>query len=115
MIYNDLTFGNHIPPGWDRSGSDGGSTSTGVSIPASAMKEILALRAELAKVLVDKPITVHLAQAKGQTMEEIRNNFYQSGLYKMGDASLYWINEGDLTMLTIFGNVVYCDGTETNP
>lgn len=101
-------FGNYVPAGWNQYGQEGGMTLEGEKIPASAMMEILALRKELSEVLIDKPLPLHIAQPKGETMTEMRANINNNELYQMGDAVLFWINEGDLSMLTVYGNVVVC-------
>lgn len=103
-----LNFGNHIPSAMQSDGQDGGLTTHGENIPAAAMVEIMALRRELLSVLIDKPMPVRIAPARGRTIEEMRDNIHLNDLYKYGDASLIWINESDLGMLTLYGNTVYC-------
>jgi hypothetical protein len=38
-------------------------------------------------------------QAQGRTLDEIRKNLEASPLYKIGDCTLVWVNEGDFWML----------------
>ena len=104
-----LNFGNHIPTTMRSDGQDGGFTTHGENIPAAAMIEIMALRRELLAVLIDKPMRVRIAPARGQTIEEMRDNIHRNDLYNYGDDSLIWITEGDLGMLTLYGNTVYCE------
>ena len=104
----NLNYGNYIPDGKNQFGHDGGMTAGGEKIPAAAMAEIVALRKELSEVLIDKPLPLHIAEPKGITFVEMRDNIRKNELYQMGDAVLFWINEGDLGMLTLYGNVVVC-------
>lgn len=108
MTIEDLNFGNYIPTSWNQYGHSGGMTLEGEKIPKAAMMEILALRRELSELLIDKPLPLRIAQPKGETMMEMRANINKNELYQMGDAVLFWINEGDLSMLTLYGNVVVC-------
>lgn len=103
-----LNFGNRIPAGARAAGQDGGVTHSGEFIPVDAMLEIMALRRELSNVLVDRPLPLRIAPARGQTIAEMRDNLYRNELYQFGDAALHWINESDLGMLTLYGNTVYC-------
>lgn len=104
-----LNFENHIPEAMRPDGQDGGLTTHGENIPAAAMVEIMALRRELQSVLIDRPLPVRIAYVRGRTIEEMRDNIHLNDLYKFGDAKLIWINEGDLGMLTLYGNIVYCN------
>ena len=104
-----LNFGNHIPAAMRSDGQDGGLTTHGENIPAAAMVEIMALRRELLAVLIDKPMPLRIAPARGQTIDEMRDNLYHSDLYRSGDSGLFWVNEGDLGLLTLYGNTVYCE------
>jgi hypothetical protein len=40
-----------------------------------------------------------LEPAVGRTIEEMRENFQKTDMYKHGDAKLVWVNEGDLSMM----------------
>lgn len=39
--------------------------------------------------------------ARGQTFEEMQQDFRTTGLWRRGDARLVWVNEGDLIMSQI--------------
>lgn len=43
-------------------------------------------------------MTLEFENAKGRTIEEMRDNFRETDLWKRGDARLVWVNEGDLFM-----------------
>lgn len=39
---------------------------------------------------------LRVAAAKGETLDQMIRNARESGLYKIGDMKLMWVNEGDL-------------------
>jgi len=48
------------------------------------------------RTLEDQP--VRYAPATGETLKEMRDSIRDSKLYKYGDASLVWVNQGDINL-----------------
>ena len=99
-------FNNTIPANLSQSGHEGGVTKDGERIPPDAMVELVVLRNQLAKVLVDHRLKLHFCYPKGGTLDEVRANIHKNPLYNMGDAIMIVVNEGDFGCLTLAVDVL---------
>lgn len=52
----------------------------------------------MSKEHTQAPWTIRFLPAEGKTLDEMRENFRNTALYLAGDASLIWVNQGDLYM-----------------
>lgn len=49
---------------------------------------------------------IAMSPAQGENIDQMRRNFANTPLWKRGDARLMWVNEGDLIMAEMNGQII---------
>lgn len=77
---------------WESTRDDGSSGLAFEGLLTEAAQALRALQQEVARLRG----SVHVLEATGSTLDDMREHCRSSKTYKLGDTVLCWVNEGDL-------------------